>query len=94
MKKIKTFDYANNYIEDKIAELIGFKTDKMGYDKDGSRYYYWYDKNNYETLNRMRYQIEFTVNKIENKDIRIGILKEDETYKDSCMLIVCINNGF
>jgi hypothetical protein len=92
MKKNKTFDFANNYIEGKIAELIGIKAEKMGYDEDGSRYYYWYDKNNYETLNKKRHEIEFIVNKVENKDIMIGLLNEDTTYKDYCMLIVGINN--
>lgn len=93
MSKFKTFDYANNYIESKIADLIGLKTDKMGYDEDGSRYYYWYDKDNYDTLDKLRYQIEFIVNKVENKDIMVGILKEDGTYKDSCLLIVGIVNN-
>lgn len=92
--KNKTFDYANSYIEKKISEQIGIKTDKMGYDVDGSRYYYWYDKSDYDLLNKKRHEIQFIVNKIENKDIMIGILKEDDNYADCCMLIVGINNGY
>lgn len=45
-------------------------------------------------VNKMRYQIEFIVSKIENKDIRTGIIKEDEDNKEFCLLIVCINNGY
>lgn len=94
MRKIKTFDYANNYIEKKISELIGIKTEKMAYDEDGSRYYYWYDKDSYEIIDKKRHMIEFVVNKIENKDIMIGLVKESETYyKDCCMLIVGVVNN-
>lgn len=35
MKKLKTFNYSNSYIESKISEVIGIKTKRMVYDEDG-----------------------------------------------------------
>lgn len=93
MRKLKTFNYSNSYIESKISEVIGIKTERMAYDEDGARYYYWYDKDNYEIINEKRHMIEFVVNKVENRDIMIGLVKESEIhYKDCCMLIVGIVN--
>lgn len=95
-RKFKTFDFANNYIEEKVSEIIGIKTEKVGYTEDNTIYYYWYDKDDYELINVRRDEIRDTVAKLEGiepEEVMVGVLKsDDEYYKDCCRLIVGINN--
>lgn len=89
MRELKTFDYSNNYIQEKIYELTGVKTEKMGYDEYCTTYYYWYDIDAYNKICTKESEIQNMVEKLESKDsIMIGISKA----KDEFILIVGIDN--